>query len=67
MLEEIPGTVGVRAFILKHALKYLDTMSQEQIGDDDLAREVGSGYLKVGQVQADVAEPVTNDRPGAGI
>jgi len=67
MLEEIPGTVGVRAFILKHALKYLDAMSQEQIGDDDLAREVGSGYLKVGQVQADVAEPSMNDRAGAWV
>jgi non-specific serine/threonine protein kinase/serine/threonine-protein kinase len=67
MLEEIPGTVGVRAFILKNALKYLDAMSQEQIGDDDLAREVGSGYLKVGQVQADVAEPSMNDRAGAWV
>ena len=67
MLEEIPGTVGVRAFILKNALKYLDAMSQEQIGDDDLAREVASGYMQVGQVQADVAQPNMNDRAGAWL
>jgi non-specific serine/threonine protein kinase/serine/threonine-protein kinase len=67
MLGEIPGTVGVRAFILKNALKYLDAMSQEQIGDDDLAREVGNGYLTVAGVQADVAEPSMNDRAGAWV
>ena len=65
MLKEIPHTVPVRAFILKHALKYLDTISQESIGDDDLAREVASGYLSVEQVQADPAEPSMNDRAGA--
>jgi non-specific serine/threonine protein kinase/serine/threonine-protein kinase len=65
MLEEIPGTVPVRVFILKHALKYLNAMSQEGLGDDDLAQDVASGYLRVGHVQADVAVPSMNDRAGA--
>jgi len=65
MLEEIPGTVPVRSFILKHALKYLNAMSQEKMGDDDLAQDVASGYMRVGQVQADVAVPSMNDRAGA--
>ena len=42
-------------------------MSQEQIGDNNLARKVGSGNRKVGQVQADVAEPSMNDRAGAWV
>jgi non-specific serine/threonine protein kinase/serine/threonine-protein kinase len=65
MLEEVPGTVPVRVFILKHALKYLNAMSQEKMGDDELAQDVASGYLRVGQVQADVATPSMNDRVGA--
>jgi non-specific serine/threonine protein kinase/serine/threonine-protein kinase len=66
MLKEIPKTVPVRVFILKHALKYLDSISRENIGDDDLAREVADGYLNVAEVQSDTAEPSMNDRAGAG-
>jgi len=65
MLEQVPGTVPVRAFILKHALKYLDAMSREKMGDDELAADVASGFVRVGQVQADVAVPSMNDRIGA--
>lgn len=65
MLQEVPGSVPVRVFILKHALKYLDTMSQESISDHELEREVGNGYIRVGQIQADQAAPSMNDRAGA--
>ncbi|MGD0735184.1 MAG: serine/threonine-protein kinase [Terracidiphilus sp.] len=64
-LQEIPGTAPVRVFILKHALKYLNAMSQEKMGDDELAQDVAGGFVRVGQVQADVAVPSMNDRAGA--
>ena len=64
-LEEVPGTMKVRAFILKNALKYLEAMSREDLQDDGLAREIGRGYMRVSQVQADFGMPSLNDRAGA--
>ncbi len=64
-LAEVPGTVGVRAFILKNGLKYLEQMSKEDTDDDDLMGEIGMGYIAVSQVQSDPAMPSLNDRAGA--
>jgi len=64
-LEEVPGTVKVRGFIIKNALKYLEAMSKEDIQDDALAKEIAQGYMRVSQVQADPAMPSLNDRVGA--
>ena len=65
-LEQIPGTVEVRGFVLQNGLKYLEAMSKENVEqDDDLLREVALGYIRVGQVQADPAMPSLNDRKGA--
>jgi tetratricopeptide (TPR) repeat protein len=64
-LEEVPGTMKVRGFILKNALKYLEAMSKEGLQDDSLAREIGRGYMRVSQVQADFGMPSLNDRAGA--
>ncbi len=65
MLENIPGTVKVRAFILQHALKYLDAISGDIANDNELAEEVSRGYMGFGQVQADGVEPSMSDRAGA--
>jgi serine/threonine protein kinase len=65
-LEQIPGTVEVRGFVLQNGLKYLAAMSKENVAqDDDLLRELALGYMRVGQVQADPAMPSLNDRRGA--
>ncbi len=65
-LEQVPGTVAIRGFVLQTGLKYLEAMSKENVEqDDDLLREVGLGYIRVGQVQADPAMPSLNDRKGA--
>lgn len=64
-LEQVPGTVKVRGFVLTNALKYLEAMSKEDIQDDALAKEIGQGYMRVSQVQADPAMPSLNDRAGA--
>lgn len=65
-LEQVPGTVAIRGFVLQNGLKYLEAMSKENVEqDDDLLREVALGYIRVGQVQADPAMPSLNDRKGA--
>lgn len=65
-LEQVPGTVAIRGFVLQNGLKYLEAMSKENVEqDEDLLREVALGYIRVGQVQADPAMPSLNDRKGA--
>jgi serine/threonine protein kinase len=66
-LEQIPGTIGVRGFILKNGLNYLEAMSNETAGDDDLSREIAAGYNRVGRVQADMAMPSMGDSSSAWI
>jgi non-specific serine/threonine protein kinase/serine/threonine-protein kinase len=65
-LEQNPANVPVRVFVLQNGLKYLEAMSRENVEEDeDLAHEIGMGYIRVGQVQADPAMPSLNDLPGA--
>ena len=64
-LEDIPGTVKVRGFVLKSGLSYLEAMSRDAADDDDLASENAQGYLRIGQVQADMGMPSLSDRAGA--
>jgi eukaryotic-like serine/threonine-protein kinase len=49
-LEAISGTVDVRHFVLENAQKYLEAMSHEVKGDEDLMRETAQGYSRIGQV-----------------
>ena len=49
-LEAIAGTVDVRHFVLENAQKYLEAMSHEVTGDEDLQRETAQGYSRIGQV-----------------
>lgn len=46
-LQGIPGTVAVRAYILKTGMKYLDAMAREAGTDDDLNYELARGYIKL--------------------
>lgn len=65
-LERNPGNIPIRALVLQNGLKYLEAMSRENVEEDEnLAREIGMGYMRVGQVQADPAMPSLNDLPGA--
>ncbi|HEY4354928.1 MAG TPA: serine/threonine-protein kinase [Acidobacteriaceae bacterium] len=61
-LEVIAGTVDVRHFVLQNAQKYLEAMSSEVSGDDDLTRETAEGYSRVGQV-LDTPDMVTLHDP----
>ncbi|MFP5228369.1 MAG: serine/threonine-protein kinase [Acidobacteriota bacterium] len=46
-LQGIPGTVGVRSFILHTGMKYLDAMAKEAGTDDALNNELALGYLRL--------------------
>lgn len=64
-LEPIPGTINARAFVMQNGLKYLDRLSLEAEGDDDLTREVSQGYSQMSFVQANDSMPSLNHRRGA--
>lgn len=66
-LGQIPGTAGVRNFILKNSLVYLEAMSKESEGDDDLSREIAAGYDRIGRVQAQYGMPSLGDATGAAV
>lgn len=46
-LQGIPGTVAVRAYILKTGMKYLDAMAREAGTDEDLNYELARGYVRL--------------------
>ncbi|MES2390704.1 MAG: serine/threonine-protein kinase [Acidobacteriota bacterium] len=56
-LEDLPGSVGIRDFVLQNAQKYLEAMSHEAVEDDDLARETAQGYSRIAEVQETLAMP----------
>jgi len=60
-LEELPGSVAIRNFVLQNAEKYLETMSKEAADDDDLAQETAQGYSQIAAVQATLAMPSLSD------
>ncbi len=64
-LENIPGTVNVRHFVLQNAQKYLEAMSKEFAADDDLARETAQGYVQISEVQQTFGVPSLSDWSGA--
>ena len=64
-LEFIPGTVKVRAEVVKRALGYLEAMSKEQSTDADMERELGSGYYVMGRLQGSSYNKSLGDRAAA--
>ncbi len=64
-LEDLPGSVGIRDFVLQNAQKYLESMSREAADDDDLARETAEGYSRIAEVQENLGMPSLNDHLAA--
>ena len=64
-LEDLPGSIGIRAFVLENAQKYLEAMSSESANDDDLAHETAEGYSRIAEVQENLAMPSLNDHVAA--
>jgi eukaryotic-like serine/threonine-protein kinase len=50
-ISQLPGSTPVRELLVKKALLYLDSLSQESSGDSALQRELANAYDRVGGLQ----------------
>lgn len=50
-IQNITGTTKARELLVKTALEYLDSLSQEAGGDTELQHELATAYARVGDVQ----------------
>src|SRR5262249_26758563 len=47
----LPGSTRARETLMLHALRYLDGLSHEAVGDVELQKELAGAYVKIGDVQ----------------
>jgi tetratricopeptide (TPR) repeat protein len=64
-IQDLPGSVPARKLLVERALQYLDSLSQESIGDPSLQRELASAYIRIGDVQGYPFSANLGDTPGA--
>ena len=64
-IEKLPGSTPAREELVKLALEYLDSLSQEVSDDLELQRELAAAYEKVGDVQGNPFNPNIGDIKGA--
>ncbi len=64
-IEKLPGSTEAREELVKLALEYLDSLSQEASDDLELQRELAAAYEKVGDVQGNPSSPNIGDFKGA--
>lgn len=64
-IETLPGSTPSRELIVKRALEYLDSLSQEAAGDAGLQRELATAYEKIGQIQGNAYYSNLGDGDGA--
>ncbi len=64
-IENLQGSTEARELLLKRALEYLDSLSNESGGDADLQRELAAAYEKVGDVQGRMNQPSLGDTKAA--
>ncbi len=60
-IEDLEGSLKAREKILKTALEYLESLSQEAEGDTELQLELATAYEKIGEVQGAVNIPNLGD------
>ena len=64
-IQDLPGSTPARRLLVTKALEYLDKLAQDAGGAPDLQRELGTAYIKVGDVQGRPLNPNLGDTPGA--
>lgn len=64
-MEKLPGSVPVREMLVRRALQYLDSLSQEASDDPGLLSELATAYQKVGDVQGSPSRPNLGSTSGA--
>src|SRR6202171_92880 len=64
-IQDLPGSMPVRARLVKDALEYLDSLAGEANDDPSLQRELATAYEKVGDVQGRTLRANMGDTAGA--
>jgi eukaryotic-like serine/threonine-protein kinase len=64
-IKNLPGSTPARQLLIKGALKYLDSLAQEAVGDPSLQRELAEAYLKLGDIQGNFYNQNVGDMAGA--
>jgi serine/threonine protein kinase/tetratricopeptide (TPR) repeat protein len=64
-IRNLPGSTRARRMIVNTGLQYLQTLAANSQGDLDLQRELGAGYMRIGDVQGGVLEANLGDPKGA--
>lgn len=59
------GAIKAKELLVKRALEYLDSLSQEAANDIELQRELATAYFKIGDVQGRVLAANIGDTKGA--
>lgn len=50
-IKDLPGSTAARRLVVRRALDYLDQLAAEHSGDVELARELATGYARIGDIQ----------------
>jgi tetratricopeptide (TPR) repeat protein/tRNA A-37 threonylcarbamoyl transferase component Bud32 len=64
-VKTLPGSTKARQMIVSTGLEYLQNLAKNAEGDIDLQREIGGGYMRIGDVQGSVLEANLGDTKGA--
>lgn len=64
-IETLPGSTKARRLVVEKGLQYLEALAVDAANDPQLAREVGVGYKKLGDVQGDPLRSNLGDTKGA--
>lgn len=64
-IAKLSGATPMRELLVKRALEYLDSLTQEAGGDASLQRELATAYEKVGEIQGDPYEASLGDTTSA--
>ena len=67
MLEEVPGTIHIRHFVLQKAQQYLEATAKDLGNDEYLEEEIAEGYNQIGRVQALPGLPSMSDWRAAAL
>ena len=64
-VEKLEGSIEARKKIVDNAIKYLDSLSGEALGNTELQMELAEAYMKVGDVQGNNKHPNLGDMKGS--
>jgi serine/threonine protein kinase len=64
-IAPLPGSTKARKLVVEKGLQYLEALARDSANDSQLAREVGLGYGRVGDVQGDPQGSNIGDTKGA--